>query len=390
MVFGAVLIRSPMLKEWIRMGAKVASVNIRHVSREARVGVATVSRVINGSTEVSPQTRKHVEAVIRRLGYRPNAHARRILRHAEMVCFMVSNRPFFHPFHAGILQGAEAYASDLKRHVMFVQNNCEKETPPDQIILPPILEEKGWVNGVILTGAVYPNLISRIEALNLPLVVFGNNVFDMSNKGSFDRVCYDGIRAEFEATEYLINRGHRLIAFIGDTEYPWLREQYQGYIRAMRASKLNPLSVTRKRPGTFAEYAEWAAVRLLGSKRVPTAMLAGDDEIAYGLYRSLRRLGVKIPGDISLIGFDDRELAALLDPPLTTVRVDSQEIGRCCIKLLFEGLHKASKSVSTHLVPTKLIERESVQWYVPPQAKIKRPTVKLLTTEGRHDAQQQA
>jgi LacI family transcriptional regulator len=119
-------------------------------------------------------------------------------------------------------------------------------------------------------------------------------------------------------------------------------------------------------------------------------MLAGDDEIAYGLYRSLRRLGVKIPGDISLIGFDDRELAALLDPPLTTVRVDSQEIGRCCIKLLFEGLHKASKSVSTHLVPTKLMERESVQWYVPTQAKIKCPTVKLLTTEGRHDAQQQA
>jgi len=390
MVFGAFIIPSPMLEECSRMGTKEASLNIRHVSHEARVGVATVSRVINGSNDVSPKTRKHVEAVIRRLGYRPNAHARRIMRRAEMVCFMVSNRPLLHPFHAGILQGAEAYASDLKRHMMFMQNNCEKETPADQIVLPPVLEEKGWVNGVILTGAVYPNLISRIEALNLQLVVFGNNVFDMSDNGSFGRVCYDGIRAEFEATEYLINRGHRLIAFIGDTEYPWLREQYQGYIRAMRASKLNPLSVTRKRPGTIAEYAQWAAVHLLGSKRVPTAMLAGDDEIAYELYRSLRRLGVKIPGDISLIGFDDRELATLIDPPLTTVRVDSQEIGRCCIKLLFEGLHKASKGIRTQLVPTKLIERESVKWYVPPQTEMERPAIKLFTTEREYDAKQQA
>lgn len=372
------------------MAAKGTSLNIRHVSHEAQVSVATVSRVINGSNEVRPQTRKHVEAVIRRLGYRPNAHARRILRRAEMVCFILANRPFLHSFHAGILQGVESYASELKQHVMFVQSNSEKETPADQILLPPILEEKGWVDGVILTGAIYPNLISRIESLNLPLVVFGNNVFDLSGKRSFDQVSYDGIRAEFEATEYLINRGHRLIAFIGDTGHPWLQEQYQGYRRAMLAHKSNPLSLTKKRPGTFAEYGEWAGVQLLRRKFVPTAILAGNDEIAYGLYRSLRRLGVKIPGDISLIGFDDRELAALIDPPLTTVHVDSRDIGRSSLKLLFEKLHNAREGVSTYLVPTKLIERESVKGYVFPHAKIEFPAAELLATERKHDAQQRA
>jgi LacI family transcriptional regulator len=314
--------------------AEGRSVNIRDVAREADVGVGTVSRVLNGSDEISPATREHVLAVMRRLRYRPNAQARRIMGRAEMVCFVLANRPFLHSFHASILQGVEACARDMKQHVVFLAMHYDTDTPPVDIQLPPLLEEKGWVDGIIMTGALYPNLIRRIETLDLPLVVFGNNVIDLGNTRAFGQVRYDGTRAQFEATQYLVDLGHRRIAFVGDTQYPWFRDQHQGYLRAMRANELDPLSLTENTPEAPVEYGERSAASLLKRKSVPTAILAGNDEVAYGLSRSLRRLGVKIPEDISLVGFDDSELAALMDPPLTTVRVYTQGIGQACMKLL--------------------------------------------------------
>jgi DNA-binding LacI/PurR family transcriptional regulator len=344
------------------MKAKKASINIREVARVARVGVATVSRVLNDSSLISAKTQEHVRAVIRQLGYRPNALARRIIRHSEMVCFALVNRPFLHSFHAGILQGAESRARMLKRHVVFLGINCPKEIPPSQIVLPPLLEEKGWVEGVILTGVVYPNLISRIEALGLQIVVFGNNVFTDGRRRELNKVWYDGVEGQIKAAEYLINHGHRSIAFVGDTEYPWFREQYEGYVKALRAHRLRPNAVIRKGPESFVEYGKWAANRLFDGKVVPTAILSGNDEIALGVSRSVRHLGLRIPADISLVGFDDREIAAVMESALTTVKVPSQEIGRQCMELLMEKLREGGSHVSSRLVPTQLIERDSVMW----------------------------
>jgi len=341
--------------------------NIRDVAREARVGVGTVSRVLNGSSELSSKTRAHIEAVIRRLGYRPHAQARRILRKSGMVCFLLANRPFLHSFHAAILEGVEARANELKQHVVFLRMQCDMKTPPEDILLPPILGERGWVDGVILTGAVYPNLIQRIQGLNLPIVAFGNNIFEGRGRARFDRVRYDGLKGQFDATEYLLNKGHQLVAFVGNVSYPWFREQHQGYLRAMRARDLHPISIARDGPSDFVEYGEWAVPRLLKRKPRPTAVLAGSDEVAYGLLRQLRIQGVKVPGDVSLMGFDDRELAALMEPPLTTVHVYTQRIGQCCMQVLSERLRQPSQPHAAHIVPTSLVERASVESLNPAQ-----------------------
>src|SRR5712671_4956137 len=102
------------------MEAVPRKTTIREVAKAAAVGIGTISRVLNSSTQVSRETRARVLEAIRRLGFRPNAQARRILkRRAEMVCFLLSNRDFLHPFHARILQGVETYASSLKQHVLF-------------------------------------------------------------------------------------------------------------------------------------------------------------------------------------------------------------------------------------------------------------------------------
>lgn len=342
--------------------AATRPVNIHDVARAAGVGVGTVSRVLNDGAHVSPDMRDHVLTAIRRLGFRPNAQARRILRrHQGMVCFLLSNRDFLHSFHARILQGVETRASALRQHVAFSALHYGPQTPVDRIQIPPLLHERGWVDGVILAGTTYPNLLRRIQALHLPLVAFGNNVVGLKGRFRLDQVCFDDARSEWEATRYLINQGHRHIVFVGDTALEWIEHRYQGYLEAMKSSQLKPFALCGPHESGFSEFGEWAAARLVASKPCPTAIVAGNDEIAYGLWRSLRRLGFRVPEDVSLVGFDDREEALLMDPPLTTIRVHKEEIGQQLMNLLLEILRQPDSRPSKQVVPTELIVRGTVK-----------------------------
>ncbi len=344
------------------METVAAAMTIRDVAREARVGLGTVSRVLNGGTHVSPATRQRVLATIRRMGFRPHAPARRILRRrAEMVCFLLSNRDFLHTFHARILQGVETYARMLKQQVVFAVVHYHERTPSHRIPLPPLLLERGWVDGLILAGTIYPNFLRRIQAMQIPFVAFGNNVVGLEGRRRFDQVCFEGKKGESDATRFVIEQGHRNIAFVADTIYPWFRQRYLGYLEGMEAGQLEPIGVTSQQPVNFVEYGEWAAGDLLARNPRPTAVLAGNDEIAYGLWRSFRRLGVRVPEEVSLVGFDDREEALLMDPPLTTVRVHREEIGQACMKMLLERLHHPDMPFTEQVLPTELVVRETVR-----------------------------
>jgi DNA-binding LacI/PurR family transcriptional regulator len=344
------------------MEAVPGKTTIREVARAAHVGVGTISRVLNSSPQVSSKTRARVLGAIRRLGFRPNALARRVLRRrAEMVCFLLSNRDFLHPFHARILQGVESCASRLKQHVLFAALHYSPETPPHRIELPPVLQEHGLIDGVILAGTVYPNLLRRIESIHMPFVAFSNNVVGMDTEEQFDQVGFDDFKGTLQATRYLIGKGHRRIVFVGDISYPWLQRRSKGYRQGMRENKLRPVLFTPPNLLSFGDFGEASGGRILSLRPPPTAVVAGNDEIAYGLWRSLCRNGVKVPHEISLVGFDDREEALLMDPPLSTVRVYKEEIGETCMKMLLDRLHHPQMAFSHRLLPTELLIRKSVR-----------------------------
>ena len=335
---------------------------IREVAKAAAVGIGTISRVLNSSSQVSRETRARVLEAIRRLGFRPNAQARRILkRRAEMVCFLLSNRDFLHPFHARILQGVESYASSLKQHVLFAALHYSPKTPPDEIDLPSVLQEHGLIDGVILAGTVYPNLLRRIESIHMPLVAFSNNVVGMDDEQQFDQVGFDDFNGTLHATRYLIGKGHRKIVFAGDISYPWLHRRFEGYRQGMRDNELKPVLITGRTPASFGDFGQKSVERILSRRPRPTAVVAGNDEIAYGLWRSLCQRGVKVPDQISLVGFDDREEAVLMDPPLSTVRVHKEEIGETCMKMLLERLHHPQMGFSQRVLPTEFVMRGSVR-----------------------------
>jgi DNA-binding LacI/PurR family transcriptional regulator len=337
-------------------------VTIRDVARVAGVGVGTISRVLNSSPQVSGEMRARALEAIKRLGFRPNAQARRVLRRrSEMVCFLLSNRDFLHPFHARILQGVESYASAVKQHVIFAALHYSSRTPPERIDLPPVLQEHGLIDGVILAGTIYPNLLYRIESIRMPVVAFSNNVVGMDAEPQFDQVGFDDFNGTLQATRYLISKGHRRIVFAGDISYPWLRRRCEGYRQGMRENKLRPVVITSRRILSFGDFGQASGGRIVARRARPTAVVAGNDEIAYGLWRSLCRRGIKVPDEISLVGFDDREEALLMDPPLSTVRVRKEEIGETCMKMLLERLHHPQMAYSQRILPTEFVIRGTVR-----------------------------
>jgi LacI family transcriptional regulator len=346
----------------IVMEAVPRKTTIREVARAASVGIGTISRVLNSSSQVSRETRARVLEAIRRLGFRPNAQARRILkRRTEMVCFLLSNRDFLHPFHARILQGVESYATSVKQHVLFAALHYSPRTPPDRIDLPPVLQEHGLIDGLILAGTIYPNLLRRIESIHMPFVAFSNNVVGMGEDQQYDQVGFDDLNGTLQVTRYLIGRGHRQIVFAGDVSYPWLQHRFEGYRQGMREKKLKPVLITARNPQGFVDFGQKSAGRILARYPRATAVVAGNDEIAYGLWRSLRQHGMKVPDDISLVGFDDREEALLMDPPLSTVRVHKEEIGETCMKMLLERLHHPRMTFSQRILPTEFVIRGTVR-----------------------------
>ena len=338
-------------------------VTIRDVARTLGVGVGTISRVLNSNPHVSPGTRDRVLATIRRLGFRPNAQARRILKsRSEMVCFLLSNRDFLHPFHARILQGVETYASAIKQFVVFAALHYSPQTPPERIALPPVLQERGLIDGLILAGTIYPNLMQRIESIQVPFVAFSNNVVGLNGQNRFDEVGFDDFHGTEAAVRYLIQEGHRRIAFVGgDGSLPWFQRRLGGYQSAMRDARLKPTTFSARLIGSFVELGQRITGKILAHRPLPTAIVAGNDEIAFGLWRSLRQQGVRVPDDISLVGFDDRDEALLMDPPLTTVRVHKEEIGESCMKMLLDRVHHPKMGFSQRILQTELVIRESVR-----------------------------
>lgn len=326
------------------------------------MGVGTVSRVLNGGQHVRHETSERVTAAIQRLGFRPHAQARRMQkRHSEIVCFLLSNRDFPHTFHARILQGVANYARTVKQHVMFAAVHYEGAADPERIPLPPILEEKGMIDGLILAGTIYPNFLRRIQKMQVPFVAFGNNVIGLDGRRNFDQVSYDGYDGELAAVRHVLDQGHRLVAFVGDAEFPWVRVRLEAYLAALGERKVRPIPLTVSRPGSLLEYGEWAAGRLLARQPRPTAIIAANDEVAFALWRAFRRRGLRVPENISLVGFDDREEAMLMDPPLTTVRVHKEEIGQSCMRMLLERLHNPAMTFTERLLSTELVVRGTVR-----------------------------
>ena len=344
---------------------------LKHVARLAKVSPATVSRFVSGTARVSPAAAERVRKAAASLGIQVQER-----RKARIVGFLLSNREMLHPFHSRILAGAEAYCQARDHYVLFLPYRYLFNTPWRQLHVPKIWRRRDIITGLIVAGANAQNLLDLLSHYDIPFAVFGNNVKGEWRHEERDAVWFDDIQGSCEMTGYLQSLGHRDIWFVANCHLPWFARRYEGYCRAMVEAGLRPhLSEVDTDKG--AELGYLGAKSLLGRGESVSAIFAGDDLVAAGVYKALNDCKLRIPEDMSVVGFSDVG-GEMSNPPLTTGRVFPEQVGKHLAQLLLNRVGKPDVPVQHYTMPTELIVRASCRQF---------PTM-LVSQEARLHAQE--
>ncbi|HAI87773.1 MAG TPA: LacI family transcriptional regulator [Firmicutes bacterium] len=336
-------------------------VTIEDVARRAGVSVSTVSRALNRKGRISEQTRQRIFDIARELEY-PTTPIQATPRRRSNTIGIMFNRHLrslvSDPFYGLVMVGVEESLRQDGYHVLF---STLGERDEDMAAICGFASERR-VDGLILAGCdVDREYIDRIVSLEIPLVLVDNNIISPK----VPCVMTDNITGAREAVDHLIDLGHEDIAFVsGPMTHSSLYERHQGYRQALEARGLpvrQELSVIYEDVLDFSvEGGFAAATRLMSRSKKPTAIFAANDSLALGVMKAMPGLGLAVPGDVSVVGFDDVEAAAHTSPPLTTVRVDKTDLGRHAARLLSELIDGGSECVPYKIsVCTELIVRGS-------------------------------
>ncbi|HXK07040.1 MAG TPA: LacI family DNA-binding transcriptional regulator [Verrucomicrobiae bacterium] len=339
------------------------------VAAKAGVSLGTASRVMNNRRDVDPDLRRKVMEAARLLHYVRTQRGRRAARESlPIISFVLSNREFLHPMHARMLQGAEQYCEERGYFVVFKRFDYAPETPARQIKLPSLLREHGIADSLILAGTNYPNLIDATAAAGVPYVLYGNNMVGYARLPRTDLARSDDRTGCMEAVRYLIKLGHKQICYIGDISQPWFSNRYQAYLAAVEEAGLDPMAQTVRLSADNFQSGFNSAEAILRQGLRPTAIFCGSDHIALGVWEQLRRSGVRVPQDCSLVGFDDIPDAEVTNPPLTTVHNPFLEVGRELARLAVEKAKSPCASVPEAVLPTELVMRGTTWPCLEPRA----------------------
>ena len=330
-------------------------VTIKDVAKMSGVSIKTVSRVVNNVAEVSPDTRIKVNQAISQLGYQPNTMARGLVKgRTNTVGVIIPHSAeyiFAHPFFTEVLRGI---AEVLSAH----DHNLLLYLAYDKVPYVRLYSQR-QVDGLILMSIPVgdPNL-RGIHNSGVPFVSTCRLSEDDHLANVVDADFADGVK---QGMEHLISLGHRHIALLpGPMSLISVRLRRQGYQNALRIYGL-PESNGDILEGDFSSESGHAlAIKAMELPNPPTALVCGDDLIAFGAIQALKEMGYRVPEDVSVIGFDDINLARFSSPPLTTVRQDTYQKGRIAAEtLLAMMLNKDKASPKQILLDTKLVIRNS-------------------------------
>jgi len=335
-----------------------AKVGLREIAEAAKVSMATVSRVLNGNNRVDPAIQAAVLNAAAK--FDPNLLQR---NKAKTLAFLLSNRVMLHPFHSRILSGAEACCAVHGWDVVFLSFNYPLNVQRDQLHLPKLLHRRDLIRAVIVAGANSGSLIELLEHEGVPYVALGNNIFDVPALSKGDLVYSDETRGSGDMTRYLIGLGHRHIWFVGNSRLPWFARCLAGYNRAMQEAGLPPRNSNFDSEDD-AQVGYLATKSLMARHEPVTAIFAGNDAIAHGVYKALRDCGLSIPDDISVAGCDDT-VGEWLYPALTTIREFPEQLGKQMVELVLSRIAQPGIGSSQITVPTELVKRESCRAIAP-------------------------
>ena len=330
---------------------------IKDVAKEANVSIATVSLVINNNGRISQETRKKVLRAIRKLNYHPSRSARGLAsRKTGNIGFVLTEKHFLktESFYTRVFLGTEFEARNNDYYVLLatISSSFKKGDA-----LPRFILERNF-DGVIIGGKVPDAFIDSLSNYKTPVVF----VDYQPSKGDFPSIQIDNLKGGMLATEHLINKGHKNIAFIGgEISHPSIRDRLIGYKLAHERAniKFNEKMVITNNDDQSRQNGYKSARELFLNGNEVTAVFSSNDDTAIGVMQFIKDKSFQIPSDISIIGFDDVETDLLIDPPLSTIRVPKIKMGTEAVQLLMNVLNTKINSAKKIIVPVELIVRET-------------------------------
>ncbi len=327
-------------------------VGLREIASAAQVSIATVSRVLNGNNRVDPAIQKTVLDAAEGLGVDLSQRNK-----TKALAFLLSNRAMLHAFHSRILLGAEACCAAHGWDMIFLSFSYSPTANWKELQLPKVVQRHDLVRAIIVAGKNSSNLLELLNNRGIAYVVLGNNIVGEAHDFKGDAVFSDDIQGGRDMTKYLIGLGHRAIWFVGNIRLPWFARCYEGYRQAMEGANLTPRhSSIDSEDETESGYI--GTKSLLARGEPVTAILAGNDQTAHGVYKGLLYTGLRVPVDISVAGCDDT-VGELLYPGLTTTREFPEHLGKKMVELVLNRIANPSLSQQRETIPTELVKRES-------------------------------
>ncbi len=335
------------------------TITIKDIAKICGVGVATVSRALNDHPDINPDTKQKILAVVEQYGFVPNNSARNLkITDSRTIAVLVKGmtNPFFMKM-IGIMEKeiqAKRYSLEL-RHV-------DESTDEVEVALELVKEKK--LRGIVFLGGLTTHSTEKLEKIGVPFVLSTIPVSEES-AGNYSSVSVDDVAESRKIVDFLIKSGHKKIAFMGasadDTSIGKLR--LDGYLKALSENGIKPddklIWHSDENTDTYSMQNGYEVMRSkLKKKNDFTAIFAISDTMAIGALKALREAGVRVPDDISVVGYDGIDIGTFCAPTLTTICQPFEEMARKTCELLFDVIRHGAKHRKV-IMEASIVERES-------------------------------
>lgn len=318
---------------------------IRDVAAAAGVSTATVSKYLNGLQRFTPEVEQRLTQSIAALGYRANQQARSMVT-GQTRSFGLAVQDVRNPHFANIIKGANRVALEQDYNLLVV--DVQEQAAHERHLLEALA---GRVDGLIVSSRLPDESLTWLSELGKPVIFFGRR-----DAPDIRCVRTDGHRAAMMLGRHLLETGRRQITYLGFPPARWNGERLAGLTEALAAAGLQPTVHAVEEPSMAGGQREASAL-LLGADR-PDAVVCYNDLIAIGLMHEAQALGLRVPRDLAIAGFDDIPVAAFMQPALTTVNMRSEEQGEAAMRLLLDAV-RGSGGASDVLLEPRLVPRAS-------------------------------
>jgi DNA-binding LacI/PurR family transcriptional regulator len=331
-------------------------VNIYDVAKMAGVSIATASKALNGRKDVREETRAKVAEVAKRINYHPSHMARglakRMTENIGLVALRRFHVPFLtNPFYSRVIEGMEMEVTRANYNLLL--SVVPAENPGEELPFPKMVREKN-VDGLCLLGEVPEAFLREVASRGIPTVVV--DFYSESVPGHY--VVSDNVGGAALAAEHLAGLGHRHIAYVGsilrDQSFEERRKSFEKALTksGLKAGKMLEIDISARDAG-----AQVAAY--LSSPGSPTALFCCNDAHALLVLAEARKLGISVPNQLSVLGFDDIDESSHSSPPLTTLHVEKQEMGAKAIHIVMDLISHPEASTKRVETPVHLVQRAS-------------------------------